>query len=267
MGVLEALLLGIIQGLTEFLPVSSSGHLELGAYILNVQAENNLLFVIMVHGATALSTVIVFRKTIAEIITGLLRFQWNAETQYAVKIIISMIPIAIIGAFFEEQVASFFAGNLFLTASMLAVTGLLLLLAQYAKKQTLPLSYRHAAVIGIAQSVAILPGISRSGTTISTALLLGVDKGHAARFSFLMVLPPILGAMLLKAIKLFGESPVNYTSDALPMLAGFVAAFVSGLVACSWMVKLVRTGKLIYFSIYCFIISAIALLFLLINGS
>lgn len=260
MSAFEALILGIIQGLTEFLPVSSSGHLELGAYFLGVKSNSNLLFAIIVHGATALSTVVVFRKTILELIIGLLQFRWNGETQYAAKILVSMIPLGIVGVFFEKEVASLFAGNILLVAGMLSITGLLLLLTNYAKKQTGEITFTKSIIIGIAQSIAILPGISRSGATISTALLTGVEKSKAAKFSFLMVLPPILGATFLMILD-YMDSTVQVESFGFtPLFVGFVAAFVSGLLACTWMIKLVKNGKLIYFAIYCFILSAIVLI-------
>ena len=261
MGILEAIVLGIIQGLTEFLPVSSSGHIELGSYLLNVKTQDNLLFSIIVHGATALSTIIVFRKDILAIISGLLEFKWNEPTQFVVKIIISMIPVGIVGVFFEEQVESFFTGNIVFVASMLGVTGLLLLFTFFTKARNEKVDYLRALIIGLAQSVAILPGISRSGTTIATALFLGVEKSNAARFSFLMVLPPILGATLLKTLDFIENPAIADGTSGLALIAGFIAAFVSGLLACQWMIRIVKRGKLIYFAIYCFIISLGVLIF------
>ncbi len=260
MTLFEALLLGIIQGLTEFLPVSSSGHLELGSYFLNIDTENNLLFAIIVHGATALSTIVVFRKTILELIKGLFKFTWNKEMKFILKILLSMLPVGFIGLFFEQQIESFFSGNMMLVATMLALTGLLLLLTNYAKSKTGEVTFGKSIIVGIAQAVAIMPGISRSGATISTALLVGVNKSEAARFSFLMVLPPILGAAFLKFIS-FIEAPTIVSSIDLSVLAvGFIAAFVSGLVACKWMINIVKKGKLIYFAFYCFLISGIVLI-------
>lgn len=259
MSVIEALILGIIQGLTEFLPVSSSGHLELGTYLLGIKTENNLLFAILVHGATALSTVVVFRHTIWGLIKGLLKFKWNEETQFVVKIIISMIPVGVVGIMFEKEIESFFSGNIILVATMLGVTGFLLLLTHYVNKEGSKVSFAKAFIIGISQSIAIMPGISRSGATISTALLLGVEKEKAARFSFLMVLPPILGATLLKTLD-FIKSPDPSGLDSIPMIVGFLAAFISGLVACTWMINLVKKGKLIYFAMYCLAIASIILI-------
>ncbi|MEQ8924722.1 MAG: undecaprenyl-diphosphate phosphatase [Fulvivirga sp.] len=264
MSALEALVLGIIQGLTEFLPVSSSGHLELGALLLNVETGNNLLFAIIVHGATALSTIVVFRKTIWQLLKSLLEFKLNDDTKFIFQILISMIPVGIVGVFFEKEVESFFSGNILLVASMLGITGILLLLTHYSNKTAKELTYSKSFIIGIAQSIAILPGISRSGATISTAILLGIDKEKAARFSFLMVLPPILGATLLK-VKDYIEAPAlaENSQSTGSMVIGFIAAFVSGLVACTWMINLVKRGKLIYFAIYCILVAIIALSFAL----
>ncbi|MDH5366976.1 MAG: undecaprenyl-diphosphate phosphatase [Cyclobacteriaceae bacterium] len=261
MNFIEALILGIIQGLTEFLPVSSSGHIELGAVLLNVQSKDNLLFSIIVHGATALSTIVVFRKTIIQIIVELLEFKWNESTQFITKIIISMIPVGIAGVFFEKQIESFFGGNVIFVASMLLVTGLLLTFTYFTNSQKKDVNYWKALIIGLAQAIAILPGISRSGATISTAILLGVDKEKATKFSFLMVLPPILGAMLLK-IKDLIEQPELINNISFPVLSvGFIAAFISGVIACSWMVNIVKRGKLIYFAIYCIIVGLSVIIF------
>lgn len=261
MGVIEAIILGIIQGLTEFLPVSSSGHIELGSYILKVKNQDNLLFSIIVHGATALSTIVVFRKDILEIIRGLLEFKWNEATQFVVKIIISMIPVGIVGVLFEKQIEALFTGNIVFVASMLAVTGLLLLFTFFTKPQNKNVDYVRAFIIGLAQSIAILPGISRSGSTIATALFLGVEKSNAARFSFLMVLPPILGATLLKTLDFIKNPAIAEGTSGITLIAGFIAAFVAGLLACQWMIRIVKKGKLIYFAIYCFIISFGVLIF------
>ena len=261
MGIIEALILGIIQGLTEFLPVSSSGHIELGSAFLNVQSKDNLLFSIVVHGATALSTVVVFRKTIVEIVRELFQFKWNESTQFTSKIILSMIPVGLAGVFFEEKIESFFGGNVTFVASMLLITGVLLSFTYFSKNTKGDVTFLKSIIIGIAQAIAILPGISRSGSTISTAILLGVDKEKATKFSFLMVLPPILGAMLLKVLDVV-EQPELLTSIPLSALSvGFIAAFISGIIACSWMVNLVKRGKLIYFAIYCIIVGTAVLVF------
>ncbi len=258
MTLIEALILGIIQGLTEFLPVSSSGHLEIGSYILGIQSKDNLLFSIVVHGATALSTIIVFRKDIRDIILDVFKFEWNESTQFTVKIIISIIPVGIVGVLFEDQIEAFFGGRILLVGSMLLFTGLLLSFTFFKKSNTGDITYLKALLIGLAQAVAIMPGISRSGTTIAVALLLGVDKVKATRFSFLMVLVPIIGAMLLKIKDLYESPALASDISTTTLLTGFVAAFAAGLIACQWMIKIVKKGKLIYFAIYCFVIGAIA---------
>jgi undecaprenyl-diphosphatase len=257
MNYLEALILGIIQGLTEFLPVSSSGHLEIGTYLLGVKGSNNLLFAIIVHGATALSTIVVFRKDLLELILGLLKFKWNEETQFISKIVLSMIPVGVVGVLFEDKIEAMFNGNIIFVASMLAITGFLLLLTYYAKPKDGKVTFGKAVIIGLAQAVAILPGISRSGSTISTALMLGVERSKAARFSFLMVLPPILGATLLKVLDFVKEPESAAGVDSIVLIIGFAAAFVSGLLACTWMINIVKKGKLIYFAYYCFIVAGI----------
>ncbi|HBO29080.1 MAG TPA: undecaprenyl-diphosphatase UppP [Leeuwenhoekiella sp.] len=257
MDIIDAIILGIIQGLTEFLPVSSSGHLELGKAILgdSTLPEESLLFTVVLHFATALSTLVVFRKDILDILKGLFQFKWNEETQFAVKIIISMIPAVIIGLFFEEQLESLFGGNILLVGMMLIITALLLWLADKAKDTQKPVSYRNAFTIGIAQAIAMLPGISRSGATISTSVLLGNDKSKAARFSFLMVVPLIFGKI---AKDLLSGEITTESGNFTALSIGFVAAFVSGLIACTWMIKLVKKSKLSWFAIYCLIVGIIA---------
>lgn len=261
----EAIILGIIQGFTEFLPVSSSGHLELGKAILGDQSvpEESLLFTVVLHFATALSTLVVFRKDVWEIISGLLKFSWNEDTKFSVKIIISMIPAVIVGLFFEEQLESLFGGNIGFVGAMLLITALLLWLADRAKNTQKKVSYANAFVIGIAQAIAMLPGISRSGATISTSVLLGNDKSKAARFSFLMVVPLIFGKIAKDLMS--GELSAE-TSNMTSMGLGFVAAFVSGLIACTWMIALVRKSKLSYFAIYCVIVGLIAIAFSVYNS-
>ncbi len=349
--ILKAIILGIVQGLTEFLPVSSSGHLEIAKYILNDQslAEQSMLMTVLLHGATALSTIIIFRKDIIEILKGLFQFEVNEEFIFSLKIILSMVPAAIIGLVFKEEIEALFDQQLLLVGLMLIVTGIILFFADRAKDTTKSVGFWNALIIGIAQAIAILPGISRSGATISTSVLLGIDRGKAARFSFLMVVPLILGAMILdtkKQIELNQFSELSTTervdfafnelvSDGLltnehaqfvkpillekeekwekldatiapdaalaiynrekelyfnklasvttedraieirknefasyrpfgdtnywALLAGFIAAFLTGLVACTWMIKIVKNSKLTYFSIYCFIVAAIAI--------
>ncbi len=259
---IEALILGIIQGLTEFLPVSSSGHLELGKQILNVQTTDNLTFTIVVHGATVLSTIVIFRKAILKLITGLFSFQWNDETKYLAKIAVSMIPIGIVGVLFKDAVEDLFNTDkiVLLVGIMLLITASLLAFTFYAKAKDKEISFLDAFIIGVAQTVAVLPGISRSGSTIATGLLLGNKKTEVARFSFLMVLVPILGENILDLLK---SEPAT-SGDAigtLPLVIGFIAAFISGLIACKAMINLVNKGKLIYFAVYCAIVGIIAILF------
>lgn len=260
MDTLDAILLGIIQGLTEFLPVSSSGHLELGKAILgdNSLQEESLLFTVVLHFATALSTIVVFRKDVWEIISGLFQFKWNEESQFSVKIIISMIPAVIVGLFFEEQLEAFFGGNIRFVGFMLIITAVLLYFADKAKDTQKKVSFGNAFIVGISQAIAMLPGISRSGATISTSVLLGVDKSKAARFSFLMVVPLIFG----KIAKDLLSGDLNFSGENnVAMGAGFIAAFVAGLAACTWMIKLVRKSKLSYFAIYCLIVGLIAVVY------
>lgn len=260
---LKALILGLIQGLTEFLPVSSSGHLEIGKALLNFgQSEDALLFSILVHGATALSTVVVFRKTILDLFKGLLAFKWNESTQYAAMILVSMIPVGIIGVGFEDEIEALFNGDLLLVGAMLWVTGGLLYFTVRAGQPEGKITFKRAILIGFAQSIAILPGISRSGATISTALLAGVSRAEAARFSFLMVLPPILGATLLE-VKDYIEVPTSTFSPAA-LVVGFIAAFLSGLLACNWMIRIVKNAKLQYFAWYCFGAGTLAIVYSLI---
>ena len=256
--IFRAIVLGIVQGLTEFLPVSSSGHIELAKVILGDDsvAKESMLMTIMLHGATALSTIIIFRNEIKEIFKGLFQFKRNEASEFSVKIILSMIPAAVVGLLFEEQMEALFERQIFLVGIMLFVTGGLLLLADRAKNTDKKVGFGHAVIIGISQAIAILPGISRSGATISTSVLLGIDRERAARFSFLMVVPLIFG----KIAKDLLSGDLTYSDGQLvPILAGFAAAFVTGLVACTWMIQLVKSSKLSYFSIYCFIVGSLAI--------
>jgi undecaprenyl-diphosphatase len=259
---IEALLLGLLQGLTEFLPVSSSGDLELGKALLHINPKNSLIFTIVVHGATVLSTIVVFYKDIWELIKGLFAFKWNEETKYILKIMVSMIPVGFIGVFFKDEVESFFDGNIAFVGAMLLVTSALLAFTYFKKSNTRNITFFDSFVIGIAQAIAVLPGISRSGSTIATGLLIGNKKELIAKFSFLMVLIPIIGANLKDLAG--GEMTQNEGIGIMPLAVGFVAAFVSGLLACKWMIGIVKKGKLIYFAIYCFIIGALAIIFSLI---
>ncbi len=344
---LTALILGIIQGLTEFLPVSSSGHLELGKAVLDDIPEEGMLMTVVLHFATALSTIVIFRKDIIEIIKGLFQFKNNEQTRFSIMIILSMIPAALVGVLFEDQIDAFFSGNLLLVGFMLMLTGGLLFLADRAKNTEGKVTISKAIIIGISQAIAILPGISRSGATIGTSVLLGIDKTRAARFSFLMVVPLIFGAMAVKTKKYLEiqdlekadleartemiisemEEEIGFeitksedfhvavlekerswdlikkedysgelTSENIektyienlktanigdaqletvlendfakvrphqstPMgsiIIGFLAAFITGLLACTWMIALVKKSKLVYFSIYCFIVGIAA---------
>lgn len=257
MGLLEAIILGIVQGLTEFLPVSSSGHLEIVKELLNVkQQEQNLLMTVVLHAATALSTIVIFRKDIKEILSGLIQFKWNEEFKFSLKIILSMVPAACIGLLFEDEINQLFGGQILLVGSMLLITGLLLFLADKAKKTDQKINFSNALLIGISQAIAILPGISRSGATISTSVLLGVDREKAARFSFLMVVPLILGKMSKDILS--GDILVH-SSEIIPLSLGFIAAFITGLIACKWMIKLVKNSQLKYFAYYCFVIGSISI--------
>ena len=262
MEIIDAIILGIVQGLTEFLPVSSSGHLELGKAILgdNSIPEESLLFTVVLHFATALSTMVVFRKDIWDIIKGILKFQWNDDLQFLVKIVLSMIPAIIIGLFFEDKLEQLFGGNILLVGCMLIITAALLLMADRAKNTNKKVSFKNAFVIGISQAIAMLPGISRSGATISTSVLLGNDKTKAARFSFLMVVPLIFGKIGKDVL----SGDLSYdTSNFTTLSAGFIAAFISGLFACTWMIQLVKTSKLSYFAYYCVVIGLIAITYAL----
>lgn len=257
----EALILGLIQGLTEFLPVSSSGHLELGKAILGVDTEFGLMFTVVVHGATVLSTIVVFRNQIWDLIKGLFQFKWNEETRYLAKIAVSMIPVGIVGVFFKDYIEALFASEamVLIVGIMLFVTAALLAFTHYSKPRDKEISFLDSLIIGIAQTFAVMPGISRSGATIATGLYLGNKKAAAAQFSFLMVLVPILGENLLDLVK--GDFTAQGGIGGIPLLVGFLAAFISGLLACTWMIKIVKRGKLIYFSIYCAIVGTIAIIF------
>jgi undecaprenyl-diphosphatase len=264
MDVFEAIILGIIQGLTEFLPVSSSGHLELAKAILGDTSvpEESLTFTVVLHFATALSTLVIFRKEVAEILKGLFQFKWNDELKFSLKIIISMIPAVLIGLLFEEQLESFFGGKILLVGVMLLLTALLLLLADKAKNTTKEVSFSNSVIIGVSQAIAMLPGISRSGATISTSVLLGIDRTRAAKFSFLMVVPLIFGKIGKDVLS--GDLSFQST-EIIPISAGFIAAFLAGLIACKWMIAIVKKSKLSYFSIYCAIVGFIAITYDLLN--
>ncbi len=257
---IEALILGLLQGLTEFLPVSSSGHLELGKYLLGVDAERSLAFTVAVHGATVLSTIVVFRSDLLKVIKGLFELKWNDSWQFVSRIGVSMIPVLIVGFFFKDYVESFYSGNIRFVGFMLIITAVLLSFTYLKRTFNRKINFSDAFIIGIAQAFAVLPGISRSGATISTGLMLGTQRENIARFSFLMVLIPIIGANLLDVLS--GEMTNNSGVGITAILVGFIAAFVSGLFACKWMISIVKRGRLIFFAIYCFIIGMVAILLL-----
>ena len=258
---IEALILGLLQGLTEYLPVSSSGHLAIGSELFGIEGEENLAFTVAVHVATVLSTLVILWKEIDWIFRGLFKWEMNAETKYVLNIVISMIPVGIVGVFFKDYVEEVFGSGISIVGYMLFVTAALLTFSYYAKpRQKENIGWRDALVIGIAQAFAVMPGLSRSGSTIATGLLLGCKKESLAQFSFLMVIPPILGEALLDLLKgLKGEETLGGI-DTFPMVVGFVAAFLSGCLACKWMINIVKKGKLIYFGIYCAIAGAITII-------
>lgn len=274
---LQALLLGIVQGLTEFLPVSSSGHLMIAKELLGVDGDGFLDFTVTVHLATVLSTVIVFRKQICRLLAGLFRFTYNDETDYVLKIVVSMVPIAIVGLLFKDQVETLFSDDLFTVAVCLIVTAILLYLSDLsvrrpARKKDEPvgaapssrngISYWQAIVVGLSQAIAVAPGLSRSGTTIATGLLCGVKREVMAQFSFLMVLVPIIGEQFLDLMKCFaGEASLGGGLGPVCLVVGFFSAFVSGLFACKVMITIVRKAKLMWFALYCLAVSLALLIF------
>ena len=258
---IEALILGLIQGLTEYLPVSSSGHLAIGSYLFGIEGEENLAFTVAVHVATVLSTLVILWKEIDWIFRGLFKCEMNAETKYVLNIVVSMIPVGIVGVFFKDYVEEVFGSGLVIVGCMLLLTAALLTFSYIAKpRKKEKISLRDAFIIGLAQACAVMPGLSRSGSTIATGLLLGNKKESLAQFSFLMVIPPILGEALLDVVKgLKGEEAFGGI-DMMPLAIGFIAAFVSGCIACKWMINIVKKGKLIYFGIYCAIAGVLTLI-------
>ncbi len=287
----EALILGIVQGLTEFLPVSSSGHLEIGQALLGTAGEENLTFAIVVHTATVLSTLIILWHEVAWLLKGTFTTtKWNAEKDYAAKIIISMIPVFVVGMFFKEQVEAFFGNGLLLVGCCLLITAILLWLSEYISKSrqekvltelvqargTAPnnadlvaeskesgsdVTYWSAFIIGLSQAIAVLPGLSRSGTTIATGLLCGVKKSQVAQFSFLMVMIPILGEAFLSLLDLLKEPSADAGISVSALVVGFLASFITGCFACKFMINIVKKQKLIYFSIYCLLAGAFAIIY------
>lgn len=261
----EALILGIVQGLTEFLPVSSSGHLEIGQALLGTAGEENLLFAVVVHAATVLSTLVILWREVAQLFKGTFTtFKWNQDKDYVAKILVSMIPVFIVGMFFKDQVEAFFGNGLLIVGICLIITALLLWLSEFLTKrlnrQGHEVTYRDALIIGCAQAVAVLPGLSRSGTTIATGLMCGVSKEQVAKFSFLMVLIPIMGDALLE-LKDILTGEVVVTIGWLPLVVGFIAAFATGCFACRFMIDIVRRQKLIYFAVYCLCVGTFAIIY------
>lgn len=253
----EALIFGLVQGLTEFLPVSSDGHLEIVKYIFG-GIEESFLFSVAVHGATVLSIIVVFWKEIVKLLQGVFKFRMNEETIYAMKIVVSMIPVAIVGFTLKDFVESLFTANMQITGSFLLVTALFLVFGHFVKKRNKEISFLGAFLMGIAQALAVLPGLSRSGSTISTGLVLGYKKEELARFSFLMVIVPIIGA---NAVELITAEKVAVEVIAFPLIIAFITAFVSGYAACRWMVSIVNKGKLGWFALYCLILGLSLILF------
>lgn len=256
--IIKSIILGIIQGLAEFLPVSSSGHLEIAKYFLgtNFTGSESLTMTVVLHIATALSTIFVFRKEILDLIKGVLAKNWNEDKAFALKIVISMIPAGLIGYFLESQLEELFQGKILFVAFMLIVTGGLLLISDFVSEKNRDVSYKSSFIIGVSQAVALLPGISRSGSTISTAVLLGIKKEKAAFFSFLMVVPLIFGKM---AKDILDGVYVHSDISSASIIAGFLAAFITGVIACRWMIVLVKNSKLRYFAYYCFAVAAIVI--------
>ena len=253
---IESIILGIVQGLTEFLPVSSSGHLELAKAIFGNVENEGMLMTVVLHFATALSTVVVFRKDVFIILKGLFSFKWNEETKFSLKIIISMIPAIYVGLRYDDLIETFFNGQILFVGTMLLVTGGILFLADRSVNTKKPVSFKFSILIGISQAIAILPGISRSGATIATSVLLGVDRSKAARFSFLMVVPLIFGKI---AKDIVSDDFITSSINIGELSVGFIAAFFTGLFACKLMISLVKKSKLVYFSVYCFLIGIIAI--------
>ena len=265
MDTLQAFILGIIQGLTEYLPVSSSGHLTIGSHLFGLDdGSSNLMFTIVLHVATVLSTLVILWKEVVWLVKGCLKFQWNDEMKYMVNILITMIPIGIVGVFFKDKVEEVFGSGLMIVGIMLLLTAALLVFAYFAKpRQKEEISKLDAFIIGLSQACAVMPGLSRSGTTIATGLLLGNKKESMARFSFLIVIPPILGEALLDCLKMVKNGYASVAGDISPvaLIVGFVTAFVFGCLACKWMINIVKKGKLIYFSIYCAIVGVLCMVF------
>lgn len=262
MDTLQAFILGLIQGLTEYLPVSSSGHLTIVSNLFGINGEENLAFTVAVHVATVLSTLVIFWKQIVWLFKDLFKFQWNEGTRYVACIVVSMIPVGIVGVFFKDYVEDIFGSGLLVVGCMLLLTAFLLAFSYYSHpRQKEKIGFFDAFIIGIAQACAVMPGLSRSGSTIATGLILGNKKESLAQFSFLMVIPPILGEALLDVMKASKEglSAVAGDISATSLIVGFITAFIFGCLACKWMVNIVKKGKLIYFAVYCAIVGLITI--------
>ena len=261
MTIIEAIILGILQGLTEFLPVSSSGHTIIGAELLGLSGDENLSFSIVVHAATVMSTIIILWSEIWQLLQGFFKFRWNEEMKYVAKIFLSMIPVLIVGLFFKDYVEQLFGSGLLIVGCCLLLTAVLLVFASKAKpKEKKSIGFRDAFIIGLSQAVAVLPGLSRSGTTIATGILLGNKKENVAKFSFLMVLIPILGEAVL-SVKDYSSGAGETLLSPLVLLSGFLAAFITGCLACKWMISLVKKGKLLYFAIYCVVMGVFSIVY------
>jgi undecaprenyl-diphosphatase len=257
---IQGLILGIVQGLTEFLPVSSSGHLEIGKALLNIDLEQNLTFTVAVHGATVLSTILVFYSELIKLIKEGLFKKYNESTEYILKILLSMVPVLFVGLFFEEKISALFDGNLRFVGAMLVVTAILLGLTRFIKKEGIKkIPFLDAFIIGVVQAIAVLPGLSRSGSTIASGILLGNKREDVARFSFIMVLVPIIGANTLDILR--GEISSVGNLSPFVLFIGFLSAFITGVFACKWMINVVKKGNLLYFSLYCLLLGISAIIF------
>lgn len=280
MNTLQALVMGLLQGLTEYLPVSSSGHLTIASELFGIDGESNMTFTIAVHVATVLSTLVILGSEIGKILKGMCNplsprslkgngtflNRLNPDQRYVLNILVSMIPIGIVGVFFKDQVEDIFGSGLLVVGICLLLTAALLTFSYLARpRQRENISLGHAFIIGLAQAVAVLPGLSRSGSTIATGLLLGDKKEKLAQFSFLMVIPPILGEALLDVLKMVKGEEATGGIDTLPLIVGFVAAFISGCAACKWMIGIVKKGKLIYFAYYCAIVGVASIVYSLLK--
>lgn len=280
MNTLQALIMGLLQGLTEYLPVSSSGHLTIASELFGIDGESNMTFTIAVHVATVLSTLVILGSEIGKILKGMCNplsprslkgngtflNRLNPDQRYVLNILVSMIPIGIVGVFFKDQVEEIFGSGLLVVGICLLLTAALLTFSYLARpRQRENISLGHAFIIGLAQAVAVLPGLSRSGSTIATGLLLGNKKEKLAQFSFLMVIPPIFGEALLDVLKMVKGEEATGGIDTLPLIVGFVAAFISGCAACKWMIGIVKKGKLIYFAYYCAIVGVASIVYSLLK--